>query len=84
MSRGHPCKIFKQGPRLNVRKYLFSCRIVDELNNLSSEAVIVKTVNSFKAKTDSLIRQGGGPPNEPAKAYCPDPEPTIPSLLKLR
>ena len=57
MSRGHPYKIIKQRPRLNVKKYFFSCRIVDEWNNVPSEAVIVKTVNSLKAKIDPLTRQ---------------------------
>ena len=59
-SRGHSYKIFKQRPRLNIRKYYFANRIVDEWNNLPREAVQAESVNSFKAKIDPLIRQVGG------------------------
>ena len=51
-SRGHSYKIFKQRPRLNIRKYYFANRIVDEWNNLLREAVQAESVNSFKAKFD--------------------------------
>ena len=55
---------------------------MDEWNNLPSEAVMVNTVNRFKAKIDPLKRQVGAP-NETAKTYCPDPEPPTSNLLKL-
>ena len=45
--------------------------MMDEWNNLPSEAVMVKTVNSFKVKIDPLIRQ------------MSQPRLTV-SLLKLR
>ena len=55
-----------------MRKYFFHDRIVDEWNNLPSEAVIVKTMNRLKAKIDKASEEGGAS-NEPAKAY---PKPT--------
>ena len=60
IGRGHHLKIFKQRPRLDVRKYFFSNRNVNEWNNLPREAVLATTVNGFKAKIDPLIRQVGG------------------------
>ena len=56
-TRGHSKKIYKQFSRLDVRKYFFSQRIVDEWNNLPSNIIKSKTINAFKRKIEPLFAQ---------------------------
>jgi ribonucleases P/MRP protein subunit RPP40 len=49
-TRGHPYKIAKKYARLDVRKYFFSNRVVNEWNNLSEEIVNSSSINEFKSK----------------------------------
>ena len=45
--------------RLNVRKYSFSMRVINEWNKLSNDCIDASSVNMFKNKTDRyLIRAG--------------------------
>ena len=55
-TRGHKYKINKYRPRLNVRKYSFCTRIVDQWNSLPSSVVEAKSVNSFERRLDRLWR----------------------------
>jgi len=45
--RGHDQKLFKKGIRLDVRKFAFSNRVVNDWNSLSSQCVNCCTVNTF-------------------------------------
>ena len=45
---GHSRKPFKRS-RLDVRKYVFSDRIVDKWNSLPDHCININTVNSFKS-----------------------------------
>ena len=51
-TRGHAFKLFKQRAHLNMRKYSFSYRIVDQWNALPSEVVNAPTLNCFKNRLD--------------------------------
>jgi len=46
--RGHDHKLFKERFRLNVRKYSFSNRVIDNWNLLSANCVNCSTINTFK------------------------------------
>ena len=49
-TRGHKYKLFKRRSRLNIRKNVFSNRVVDTWNNLPSSVVEAPSVNSFKSR----------------------------------
>ncbi len=49
-TRGHNQKIFKRQVRINVRKYSFSQRIVNNWNGLAPIVVRSETVNQFKGR----------------------------------
>ena len=51
-TRGHPFKIKKQSFNLDVRKYSFSNRIVNDWNSLPTEVVLAPSLNSFKNRLD--------------------------------
>jgi len=46
--RGHEKKLFKKRFRLDVRKYVFSNRVVDRWNQLLEKCIKCSTVNTFK------------------------------------
>jgi len=46
--RGHEKKLFKKRFRLDVRKYVFSNRVVDRWNQLPEKCIKCSTVNTFK------------------------------------
>ena len=46
--RGHKLKLFKKRFRLDVKKYGFSSRVVDDWNNLSECCVNSVSINCFK------------------------------------
>jgi len=46
--RGHSKKLFKKRTRLDVKKFSFSNRVVDEWNSLTDTCVNCITVNNFK------------------------------------
>ena len=46
--RGHSKKLYKKRSRLNLRKYVFSNRVIDHWNALSDECVTSNTINQFK------------------------------------
>ena len=49
-TRGHKYKLFKRRSRLNIRKNVFSNRVVDTWNNLPDSVVEAPSVNSFKGR----------------------------------
>ena len=49
-TRGHKYKLFKRRSRLNIRKNVFSNRVVNTWNNLPSSVVVTPSVNSFKSR----------------------------------
>jgi len=46
--RGHDQKLFKKRFRLNVRKYVFSNRVIDGWNLLPASCINYSTINTFK------------------------------------
>jgi len=53
--RGHDHKLFKKRFRLNVRKYAFSNRVIDNWNLLSVSCVNCSTINTFKKHLSSEL-----------------------------
>ena len=53
-TRGHNWKMFKPQHTLDVRKYAFSVRIINDWNSLSAEVVNAESLNIFKNKLDKL------------------------------
>jgi len=53
--RGHDHKLFKKGFRVNVRKYAFSNRVIDNWNLLSADCVNCSTINTFKKHLSSEL-----------------------------
>ena len=47
-TRGHNKKLFKPRARINLRKYSFSYRVIDNWNSLPQSVVEAPTLNSFK------------------------------------
>ena len=56
-TRGHNLKIRKKQCRLNLRKYFFTQRIVNDWNKLPAEAINAETVLNFK-KIDPMFYGG--------------------------
>ena len=48
--RGHSKKLFKRRSRLNLRKFVFSNRVIDHWNGLSDSCVNCSTINNFKSR----------------------------------
>ena len=56
-TRGHPYKISKLHSRLDIRKYSFIHRIVNDWNSLPRSAkVISASVNQFKGHIEKYLR----------------------------
>lgn len=53
-TRGHPKKIYKRRTRLNIRKYSFSNRIVDNWNELPDLVIESDTVEKFERNLDKV------------------------------
>ena len=51
-TRGHRFKIIKNRSRLDIRKYFFNQRIVNEWNDLPEVVIESESVNSFKSSYD--------------------------------
>ena len=48
--RGHKSKIYKPQVHLDIRKYFFSKRVIEECNSLLVKLINYNTVESFKKK----------------------------------
>ena len=58
-TRGHEVTSVKDQCRLDIRKYSFSQRTINEWNKLSTHCVTVSSVNMFKNKVDTYFRRAG-------------------------
>ena len=58
-TRGHQAALVKEQYSLDMRKYSFSQRVINEWNKMSNDCVNASSVNMFKNRTDRyLIRAG--------------------------
>ena len=58
-TRGHKAALVKEQYRLDIRKYSFSQRVINEWNELPNELFNASSVNMFKNRMDRyLIRVG--------------------------
>ena len=55
-TRGHSYKLKKPNCRLNIRKYSFGHRVVDEWNRLPTEVINSKNIDQFKANIDEFYK----------------------------
>ena len=55
-TRGHEVTLVKDQCRLDIRKYLFSQRTINELNKLFTDCVTASSVNMFKNKVDTYMK----------------------------
>ena len=53
--RGHSMKVTKKSFKLDVRKFSFSNRVVNEWNGLSEEIIQCKSLAGFKKRIDLII-----------------------------
>ena len=58
-TRGHEVKLAKDQCRLDIRKYPFSQRTVNEWYTLSTDCITASSVNMFKNKLDTYLRRTG-------------------------
>ena len=58
-TRGHEGKLVKDPCRLDIRKYSFSQRTINEWNKLSMDCVIASSLDIFKNKVDIYFRRVG-------------------------
>ena len=58
-TRGHGVTLAKKQCRLDIRKFSFSQRTVNEWNILSADCVGASSVNIFKNKIDIYLRRAG-------------------------
>ena len=58
-TRGHEVALVKDQCRLDVRKYSFSQRTINEWNRLPADCVGANSVNLFKNKIDKYLRWAG-------------------------
>jgi len=59
-TRGNAFKLYKKRVRLDVVKYGFGNRIVEEWNNLPDSVVQMGSVNTFKGNLDKFLRYNRG------------------------
>ena len=55
MTRGNSLKIFKNRPRLDIRKFSFPHRIVDIWNDLPEKVIQAQTVATFEGRLDKFL-----------------------------
>ena len=58
-TRGHEVKLVKDQCRLDIRKYSFSQRTINEWNRLSTDCLTTSSVNMFKNRVDTYLRRVG-------------------------
>ena len=56
-TRGHQVTLIKDQCRLDIRKYPFSQRTINEWTKLSTDCVTASSVNMFKNKVDTYLRR---------------------------
>ena len=58
-TRGHNFKLKKPKCRINLRKFSFGHRVVDEWNRLPAGVVNSKSLDQFKTKIDDIYKEIG-------------------------
>ena len=58
-TRGNDVKLVKDQCRLDIKKYSFSQRAINEWNKLSTYCVNASSMNMFKNKVDTYLRRAG-------------------------
>ena len=58
-TRGHRWALAKERCKLDIRKYAFSQRTINEWNRLPGECVNATSVNMFKNKIDNYFKRSG-------------------------
>jgi len=69
--KGHKLKIYKPQVHLDIRKYFFSIRVIEEWNSLPVELINCNTVESFKKRTDCDFRNRGSDIHKLALSFFP-------------
>ena len=59
ITRGHNYTLVKKQSRLDIRKQLFSLRIINVWNNLSTDSVHATSVNMSKNGLDKYLVKAG-------------------------
>ena len=59
ITRGHDFTLVKRQSRLDVRKYSFSQRTVNEWNKLSADCVHFSSFNMFRNRIDNYLEKTG-------------------------
>ncbi len=54
--RGHPPKLRNDRSRLDLRKFIFSQRVVNMWNDLPTEVVTASSVKAFKNKLEAILK----------------------------
>ena len=57
--RGHKLKMYKPRVHLDIRKYFFSVRVIDEWNSIPASILNCTTVETFKKNIDCLFKNRG-------------------------
>ena len=58
-TKRHKASLVKEQCRLDMRRYSFSQRVINEWNKLSNDCVNVSSVNTFKNKIDRYLTRVG-------------------------
>ena len=58
-TREHKAALVKEQCRLDMRKYSFSQRMINEWNKLTYDCVNASSVNMFKNRIDRYLRRAG-------------------------
>ena len=58
-TRGHDEKLVKDQCRLDIRKYSFSQRTINEWNKLSTDCITASSVNMFRNRVDTYRKRTG-------------------------
>ena len=58
-TRGHNLKLIKPRNNLNIRKFSFSHRVIDDWNKLPGDVVNSLSLNEFKNRLDKYFESQG-------------------------
>jgi hypothetical protein len=56
-TRGHSMKLYKERVNMDVLKFSFGNRVIDQWNKLPEEVINTNSINSFKNRIDNYIRK---------------------------
>ena len=57
-TRGHEVKLVQDQCRLDIRKYSFSQKTINEWNKLPTDCITASSVNMFKNTVETYLRRG--------------------------